>query len=118
LKHTNVDIKAPPILAKLEYRALRDAARDDFRSFAMVEVLIQTGVTISELSEIKLEHLSIDDKGGNTFVPKKNNKESRTIPLNKAVIESIKNYIENVRPTEPESKFLFISKTQVLLFHI
>ena len=80
LKHPKVEIRAPRILSKLEYRALRDAARDDTRTYTMIEVLLQTGATISELSEIKLEQISTKDETGSLFVPKKNNKEARNIP--------------------------------------
>lgn len=111
LKHPRIEVKAPRILSKLEYRALRDAARDDFRSYAMIEVLIQTGVTISELSEIKLEDLKISGEKGELFIPKKNNKEARTIPLNKAVIDAINKYVEGERPNVEGSEYLFITKT-------
>mgnify|MGYP001400170727 CR=1 FL=1 len=83
LKHPKVEIKAPRILSRLEYGALRDATRGDLRSFAMIEVLLQTGLTISELAEIKSEHLNISKDPFNLFVPKKNNKDARTVPLNK-----------------------------------
>src|SRR5690554_5369110 len=60
LKHPKVLVKAPRILSKLEYRALRDAARDDTRSYALIEVLLQTGITISELAGIKIEELDLE----------------------------------------------------------
>lgn len=111
LKHPKVDIKAPRILSKLEYRALRDAAKDDLRSYAMIEVLLQTGITISEIADIKMEDLKIHGDTGNLFVPKKNNKDSRTVPLNKAVIESINKYTNEERPKLEKAVHLFITKT-------
>lgn len=111
LKHPKVDIKAPRILTKMEYRALRDAAREDIRSYAIIEVLLQTGIMISELAEIKMEDLKIEGDTGSLFVTGKPNKEARTIPLNKAVVEAIKNYIEKERPDNKEAKHLFITKT-------
>ena len=111
LKHPKVEIKQPRILSKVEYRALRDAARDDVRSYAMIEVLIQTGVTISELAGMKIEHLSNDTEKGKLFVPDFNNKLHRTIPLNKAVIEAVTNYLEKERPKQASAMHLFITKT-------
>jgi site-specific recombinase XerD len=111
LKHPKIVTKEPRILSKLEYRALRDAARDDIRTYAMLEVLLQTGVTISELSEIKLEQIKFDNSTGELFVPKKNNKEERTIPLNKAVVDAIRIYIEKERPDIKDAVHLFITKT-------
>ncbi len=112
LKHPKFETKAPRILTKLEYRALRDAARGDNRSYAMIEVLLQAGLTISELAGIRLEHMDIKGETGTLFVPKKNNRDERTVPLNKAVVEAIKKYIETGRPdVEGSSTSLFITKT-------
>jgi integrase/recombinase XerD len=111
LKHPKLDIKAPRILSKLEYRALRDAARDDTRTYTMIEVLLQAGLTISELADMKMEHVEFKGETGNLFVPKKNNKESRNVPLNKAVIEAINKYIKEERPTIVNSVHLFVTKT-------
>jgi integrase/recombinase XerD len=111
LKHPKLDVKAPRILSKLEYRALRDAARDDTRTYAMVEVLLQAGLTISELADMKIEHIEFKGETGNLFVPKKNNKEARNVPLNKAVIEAINKYIKDERPTMENAVHLFVTKT-------
>jgi len=111
LKHPKLDSKAPRILSKIEYRALRDAARHDLRSYAMVEVLLQTGITISEISEMEMKHIEIKNGEGNLFVPKKNNKDSRNIPLNKAVVEVLTKYIETERPKMEKAIHLFVTKT-------
>jgi site-specific recombinase XerD len=111
LKHPKLDAKAPRILSKLEYRALRDAAREDVRAFAIIEVLLQTGVTISELADIKTSDLQLSKESNQLVVPNKNAKETRTIPLNKAVVESINKYIEQDRPKDVQSDYLFITKT-------
>lgn len=111
LKHPKVKIKEPRILSKLEYRALRDAAKDDLRTYAMIEVLLQTGLTISELAEVELEHLELQDSSGRLFVPAKNNKDARNIPLNRAVVEAIKRYMTEDRKPDKESKYLFVTKT-------
>jgi site-specific recombinase XerD len=111
LRHPKLETKKPRILSKLEYRALRDAAKDDIRSYAMIEVLLQTGVTISELADIKLADLDIKGDKGTLSIGKKNSKEARSIPLNHAVIESVKKYIETERPTIEKAKNLFVTKT-------
>lgn len=111
LKHPKVEIKAPRILTKVEYRALRDAAKDDLRSYGMIEVLLQTGLTISELADIKLADLNITGETGTLSIPKRNAKESRYVPLNKAVVDAIKIYQEKERPNVEKSVHLFITKT-------
>lgn len=111
LKHPKVDNKAPRILSRMEYRALRDSAKDDVRSYALIEVMLQTGVTISEIASIEIDHIEYhsEDKG-QLFVPGLESKTSRHIPLNKAVIEAIKKYIEHERPRLESAKHLFITK--------
>ena len=111
LKHPKVDIKAPRILSKMEYRALRDASKGDIRSYAIIEVLLQTGLMISELADIRIEHVEISEEIGQLTVPAKPNKTSRAVPLNKAVVEAIKNYLNDERPGHKDAKHLFITKT-------
>lgn len=111
LKHPKLDIKAPRILTKLEYRALRDAARDDIRSYAMIEVLLQAGLTISELADMKVEHVEIKGEAGTLFVPKRNNKEARNVPLNKAAVEAINKYSKDERPQLANAKHVFVTKS-------
>ncbi len=120
LKHPKLQIRAPRILSRLEYGALRDAARNDIRAYGMIEVLLQTGVTISELSEIKVEYLDLNKaqlahfegakESGVLSIPKKTGRDARSIPLNKRVVEAIKNYMEKER-ADKDSKFLFVTKS-------
>jgi len=111
ITHPKLDAKKPRILSKVEYRALRDAAKDDPRSLAMIEVLLQTGIRISELANIRLSHVQFGDGGkpGRLYVPKVETKEERDIPLNNAVQKAIKSYME-VRP-KTRKDYLFITKT-------
>jgi len=113
VSHPKLDIKAPRILSKIEYKALRDAVKDDNTTMGIVEILLQTGLRISELSDIKMGniHLSedIDKKDGEMFVPGKGNTPDRAIPLNSAVQKAIKNYLE-IRPFSKKD-FLFVTKT-------
>lgn len=110
LKHPKVTVKPPRILSRLEYGALRDASRDDVRTFAIIETLLQTGLRISELADISMEHVEIDGNSGNLFVPKRGRHEARTIPLNKAAVEAINAYLEE-KPEVEGSTHLFITKT-------
>src|SRR3989344_2892200 len=57
--HPKFDSKAPRILTRMEYRALRDAARDDIRISAVIEILLQTGMRIGELAALQVS--SIDE---------------------------------------------------------
>ena len=109
LKHQKIELKAPRILSKLEYRSLRDASRKDIRTFAMVEILIQTGIRISELAEIKMNELNLEGNNPKLSIPFRNSIPAREVPLNKAAVESINNYLQE-RP-KVKSDYLFITKS-------
>lgn len=104
--HPKVDISKPKFLTPLEYRALRDASRNDIRISTMIELILQTGLRISEVANIKLKNItdfSIKIEGYAT-------QPERTIPLNSPAKEAIDRYLGE-RPKEVNSEYLFISKT-------
>ena len=96
---------APRIFTKLEYRALRDFARDDARAFALVEILLQTGLKIGELANLRVE----DIKESTIFIRKYGKTPERSIPLNKSVKKAIETYIK-VRH-QSKDDHLFITRT-------
>lgn len=108
LKHPSFETKPPRILTKMEYRALRDVARGDLRMSAVIELLLQTGVRIGELSKINVEDVTLSENPSVYIRPEEGSSE-RTIPLNKPVVEAIKKYLE-IRP-QSATKALFITKT-------
>jgi site-specific recombinase XerD len=109
LKHPKLETKSPRILSRLEYGALRDACREDLKTLAMVETLLQTGIRISELSELKISEVTLKGSNPKIDLPKKNSVPAREIPLNKAVVNSLSKYLEE-RPNV-DSSFFFITKS-------
>jgi len=107
VSHPKVEITPPRILTKMEYRALRDACRNDERLSAIVEILLQTGIRISELAGLKLEDVDSDYK--KIHINSQESHEARTIPLNKSAAASLEKYLK-YRP-ETKSKNLFVTKT-------
>ena len=85
VSHPKYDIKPPRVLTKMEYRALRDVCRDDIRIRAIVELLLQTGIRIGELANIRME----DTKKNELHIrPAESNPERiipPTIPKNKEI---------------------------------
>jgi integrase/recombinase XerD len=112
LKHPKVKIKPPRILSRMEYGALRDESKNDHRSFAIIEILLQSGLRISELAAILLDHIEIHPDGtGVLFIPAKRSQHARSVPLNKSAVEAIKAYVDKERPRMDKSRNLFITKT-------
>ncbi len=105
--HPKYELAPPRILTPTEYRALRDAARNDARMSAIIELLLQTGIRIGELTALKIS----DFKKGQLHIPEIEKHEERTVPLNKRAQEAIDRYLE-VRPkTGTDEDFLFITKS-------
>jgi len=108
LAHPKFENKPPRILTKLEYRALRDAARADIRMVAVIELLLQTGIRIGELAKLRVEDVNLANPT-TLHVPLFEGSNERTIPLNKSAAEAVAKYLE-IRPKSP-SHSLFITKT-------
>ncbi len=105
--HPKYDVKPPRILNKIEYRALRDACREDLRMAAIVELLLQTGMRISELANLKIS--DIDTTSNQITIRAYESHPERVIPLNQPVKEALIRYLE----TRPKSgnTYVFITKT-------
>ncbi|MDP3998937.1 MAG: tyrosine-type recombinase/integrase [bacterium] len=105
IAHPKYEVKPPRILSRMEYRALRDACRDDIRISAVVELLLQTGIRIGELANLQLEDIKNDE----LFVRAYESHAARNVPLNKAAKQALEKYL-TVRP-KTQSKTLFVTKT-------
>jgi integrase/recombinase XerD len=105
--HPKFDQTPPRVLSKLEYRALRDACRGDMRMSAIVEVLLQTGMRISELASLGVADLDMERDV--VYIAPQNSREGRRVPLNKAAKNSLLDYLK-IRPRARE-KTLFLTKT-------
>lgn len=105
--HPKYELAAPHVLTKLEYRALRDACRADKRISTIVEVLLQTGVRISELANLELEDVHLESR--TLDIKAYESHAARTIPLNNAAAKALEEYFE-IRP-KSKQKTLFVTKT-------
>lgn len=97
--HPKYELAAPRVLSPIEYRALRDSSREDIRIAAIVELLLQTGMRISEVAALKLA--DIRDSTVNI--------SEHEIPLNPAAKRAVDLYLE--RRPKVDSGHLFITKT-------
>lgn len=101
------DLAPPRVLSKLEYRALRDACRGDVRMSAIVELLLQTGMRISELAALQMGE--VDFERNTIYIHPQNSRAARRVPLNAAAKTSLMDYMK-IRPRARE-KTLFLTKT-------
>jgi len=105
IAHPKYEIKPPRILTKMEYRSLRDVCREDVRLYAIVELLLQTGIRIGELA-----NLTLNDVDNNKLNIKPFESHSqREVPLNKAAQTALTVYLK-IRPKSRTNQ-VFITKT-------
>ncbi|EKD53020.1 MAG: Site-specific recombinase, phage integrase family [uncultured bacterium] len=107
VSHPKYDIKPPRILNKIEYRALRDACREDLRMAAIVEILLQTGMRISELANLKIS--DIDKSTNQVTIRAYESHPERVTPINQPAREALDRYL-TVRPKSANNS-VFITKT-------
>ncbi len=99
--------QAPPrIFSKLEYRALRDLSKEDPRTYALIEVLLQTGIKIGELACLRIP--DVEDSSLQIKAYGKN--PARKVPLNRAAKKAIAEYLR-LRTNSTIEDHLFITRT-------
>lgn len=112
VEHPKIETRAPRVLKVTEYRALRDACYNDKRLFAIVELLLQTGMRIGELSRIKTDGLKFSDESdGEIFIPQHEKEVERTIPFNQRAQEAVKRYLKVRDNQKAKTDVVFITKT-------
>ena len=105
VSHPKVENSQPKFLTPLEYRALRDVVKSDTRISAMIELILQSGLRISEVANMKVKDLSNDTLKIEGYATQ----PERTVPLNKPAKDALDKYLLE-RP-KVESEYIFISKT-------
>lgn len=105
VSHPKYELAPPRILTPTEYRALRDSARNDPRMFAIIELLLQTGIRIGELAALELS----DVQGDTLRIKPYEKHEERVVPLNRPAKEALKRYMD-IRQKAKETR-LFITKS-------
>ena len=102
--HPKIENSLPRFLSQMEYRALRDVTRGDIRIAAIVELILQSGLRISEVASVK----TADIKDGVMKIEAFATQPERTIPLNKPAQDALNSYMA-IRP-KSDSVYVFISK--------
>ena len=102
--HPKIEPSVPKFLSPLEYRALRDVVRSDTRIAAIVEIILQAGMRISEVANLKIDNI----KGEKAKIEAYATQPERNIPLNKSAREALSAYLE-IRP-KADSPYVFVSK--------
>lgn len=79
------------------------------RDYAIIQVLLQTGIRVSELCNLRLSDLELSEEGGALTIRTARGQKCRRIPLNASVRKAISAYLD-VRPPRAESDHLFLTQ--------
>lgn len=105
VSHPQYELAAPRMLKPTEYRALRDAARNDARMYAIIELLLQTGIRIGELADLRV---SDNQEAGLRITPHEKHAQ-RIVPVNKSAKEALERYLK-IRP-DVKDDHIFVTKS-------
>jgi len=106
IKQPKYESDLPKILKPLEYRSLRDACRNDIRATSIVELMLQAGLRIKEIENLRVE----DIRDNEIYIEAYESHASRVVPLNNSAKTALKNYLDQGR-FDSKAKNVFITKT-------
>lgn len=96
LQHPKIHAKPPRILSPMEYFALREVTRDNSRLHTMIELMLQTGLRIGEVSRLKIKHAYLDEVG-HIHVEPYSTLDERKIPLNERAQKVLSEYLSDLK---------------------
>ncbi|NIO69164.1 MAG: tyrosine-type recombinase/integrase [Anaerolineae bacterium] len=79
------------------------------RDYAIIQLLLQTGIKVGELTELQLADIELTDSRGTLTVTGNRGNGHRRIPLNALACQALQEYLR-VRPPSPGVKHLFLSQ--------
>ena len=79
------------------------------RDYAIIQLLLQTGIKVGELTKLQLADIELTDSRGTLTVKGNEGNHHRRIPLNTPACQALQEYLQ-VRPPSPGVKHLFLSQ--------
>jgi len=104
VSHPQLSNELPKTLKPIEYRALRDVCHNDFRTLAIIQLILQTGLRISEVANLRLDDIAENELRIRAI----GSHPERKVPLNNVSRRAIENYLKNRIKTK--DNHLFVTK--------
>jgi site-specific recombinase XerD len=79
------------------------------RDQAIIQLLLQTGIKVGELTDLQLADIELTDSRGTLIVNGNGENSHRRIPINAPACQALQEYLQ-VRPPSPGVKHLFLSQ--------
>lgn len=110
IDHPRFTPKEPRILSAMEYLALREVTRNNPRLYAMIELMLQTGIRIGELSRLKLKDVRLDVAKPNLYIEEFSTNAAREVPVNAKLATVLQTYISALPPKYNENSPVFATR--------
>lgn len=108
LEHPKIENVPPHYLTKMEYMALRDVSRRNVRNYTIIEVILQTGLRISEIANLKTENVKLKSSKPHLVIEPYESNAGRKVNLNATAVEALEKYIGEYKPAKG---YFFTTKT-------
>ncbi|MEM2111790.1 MAG: tyrosine-type recombinase/integrase [Candidatus Bathyarchaeia archaeon] len=102
------EYRNPRFLTEKEYKRLLDVCSHSKRDYAIIQLLLQTGMKLSELTRLKIDDLDLADSGGFVRIRGGRGKEDRMLPLNNKACLALKAYL--LQREDSGNPTLFLNK--------
>ena len=111
--------KKPEALNKMEVHALLTVAGSSVyglskRNYALVQLLLQTGLRVSEVANLQIRDLVINERSGHVAVIEGKGRKNREVPLNATARRALTNFINTQSDTNID-RYLFTNKSEAPL---
>lgn len=110
-----IESKSPRFLTQSEYQRILAACASSLRDRALIELLLQTGMRLSELTRLTRQDIElfrqIDQAAPDTGYVRISGKSGRVLPLNSKACLALKPYLEARQVAS--SEILFLTRTGV-----
>ncbi len=102
IKHPKLNPKQARVLSPMEYLALREVSRDNQRLYTMIELMLQTGIRIGELSRLTLKDIDVKKSKGTIHIEKFSTNPARTIELAPKGLNLLRQYVQTLGNQGPD----------------
>jgi site-specific recombinase XerD len=100
-------------LDRLEVERLLEAVRGGpsrlaKRDYAVIQLMLQTGIRVGELTGLRLSHVELGDDNGSLSIPGEGTSEGREVPLSSSVRRAIEVYLAERAGSTSDHLFLSV----------
>lgn len=110
IDHPRFTPKESRVLSSMEYLALREVTRSNSRLYMMIELMLQTGIRIGELSRLKIKDVHLDSTKPHLFIEEFSTNAAREVPVNAKLASELKTYIASLPPKYTENSPVFATR--------